>query len=236
MTVYFILVEPELPENIGASARAIKTMGFQNLRLVNPVNHLDDRAKWVAHGSMEILESAEVYSTLIQATTDIDLVIGTTNRTRVSRKKIYNEKELTRLITDKASTVSTIGVVFGSEKHGLTNENLSHCDLVSKIPMHAAFPSLNLSQAVMLYAYIFSPLNIQMKDQKNSVADADKLAFLKSVLNDLLKKIDEDSDLNVHKRILERVSALNEKDLNLLHYVIKKVNNYFVKTEKTKGD
>ena len=61
MDLYFVLVEPAVPENIGAAARAINTMGFQRLRLVRPTNHLANEAKWLAHGSVAILEKAEVF-------------------------------------------------------------------------------------------------------------------------------------------------------------------------------
>jgi tRNA/rRNA methyltransferase len=77
MQIHFILVEPAVPENVGAAARAIKTMGFTSLRLVNTQAHKDERAGWLAHASNEILENADEFHTLKEATKDIDWIIGT---------------------------------------------------------------------------------------------------------------------------------------------------------------
>ncbi len=86
--VTFILVEPQLPENIGAAARALKTMGFQHLRLVRPVEHLSERALWVAHGSQELLKAAQLYDALEEAVADLDFCIGTTVRPRHARRQL----------------------------------------------------------------------------------------------------------------------------------------------------
>lgn len=66
MNIHFILVEPALPENVGASARAIKTMGFRSLWLVNPCNHLDDKAKWLAHGSVDIQPDSNINNRIME--------------------------------------------------------------------------------------------------------------------------------------------------------------------------
>lgn len=77
MQIHFILVEPAVPENVGAAARAMKTMGFTSLRLVNTKAHLAEEASWLAHASNEILENAQEFKTLQEAIHDIDWIIGT---------------------------------------------------------------------------------------------------------------------------------------------------------------
>ena len=82
MEVSFILVEPAGPENVGAAARAIKTMGFDDLRLVNPCDHLDMKARMLAHASNDILENAKVYQSFEEAIKDIDFVFATSAKQR----------------------------------------------------------------------------------------------------------------------------------------------------------
>ncbi len=82
MKICIILNHPTTPENIGAAARALKTMGFSDLRLVDPCDHLSDRAHWLAHGSEDILESAQVFNSITAAISDIDFLIGTSAKKR----------------------------------------------------------------------------------------------------------------------------------------------------------
>lgn len=156
MEISFILVEPTTPENVGAAARAIYTMGFNRLLLVNPCDHLSNPARWLAHGSTEILENAPVYPTLNQAIEGIDFVIGTSAKNRSVKQDYQHPGQLPELLCAKGSTVRRAAVVFGREDSGLRNEELAVCDVVTSIPMKTSFPSLNLAQAVMLYAWELS--------------------------------------------------------------------------------
>ena len=170
---HFILVEPALPENIGAAARAMKTMGFHSLRLVNPADHLCERARWVAHGSNDILDRAALFSDFDSAIADIDLLVGTTVRRRGFKRNYYPVSELISVIKNKTDFIKSVGLVFGPEKSGLTNEQLKRCDVVSTIPMKNPFPSLNLAQAVMVYAFGLSDLNFSQQDKKTEQARAE---------------------------------------------------------------
>ncbi|MGL5332104.1 MAG: TrmH family RNA methyltransferase, partial [Aeromonas veronii] len=82
MKLYFVLVAPARPANVGAAARAMKTMGFDAMRLVASRVHEEEEASWVAHGAQEILTQAEAFDTLPEALADMDLVIATTARER----------------------------------------------------------------------------------------------------------------------------------------------------------
>ena len=87
MEYYFILVEPSVPGNIGAAARAIKIMGFRHLWLVKPCNHLDREAIKMAHGSGDILKNARIFDSLQQALKDIDFVAGTSAKKRTAHEE-----------------------------------------------------------------------------------------------------------------------------------------------------
>jgi len=224
MKVYFILVEPQLPENLGAVARALKTMGFQFLRLVNPCDHLGERAKWVAHGSAEILENAELFSSLDNALEDLDIIVGTTARNRAYKRCILNPAELLNVIQIKQKILSKVGIVFGAESSGLSNKALGKCDLVSTILMRSKYPSLNLAQAVMIYAYSISPLINDNSPQTTTVSDQTKMKKLRGAVNGLLEKTGITKETNVHRRIMEKLSTMGDEDLRLLHFIIKRLN------------
>ena len=221
MSLYFILVEPAIPENIGASARAIKTMGFNKLRLVNPCNFKTVKAKQLAHGSFEILEHAEVFSNFDDAIEDIDLIIGTTSKLRRTNADNYDPEEVVEIIKKKDGLRHNIAIVFGSEEHGLTNIYLRKCDIISTIPLANRYPSLNLSQAVMIYAFILSSL----KDiEKSSPAkDLPHLKVIKKNAETIFNSIEIATGSTLYNRLMERISAAGNDDLNLISSVINKL-------------
>jgi len=133
MDLYFILVKPAVPGNIGAAARAINTMGYSRLRLVAPGDYLGQEARMLAHASEEILESAQVYERLKEAIADLDLTVATTAKTRDARVAYFTASEIPGVIRAKGHAVNKIGLVFGREESGLTNDEIRSCDLVSSI-------------------------------------------------------------------------------------------------------
>ena len=158
MDIRFVLVAPAVAGNVGASARALKTMGFRGLRLVGSELHRQEEALWTAHGSRDILENAEVFASLREALADRDFVIATTARRRGLRHEYHPAGTLEEMIRRKGGAALRPALVFGPEESGLSNADLQLCDCLSSIPLAAPQPSLNLSQAVMLYAYLLSPL------------------------------------------------------------------------------
>ncbi len=212
MECAFILVEPAVPENIGAAARAIKVMGFNNLRLVNPAGHLSDRARWLAHGSIDVLESAGVFDSLEEAVCDLDLIIGTTAKRRSVRYDYYRPEEVRDLIGKKERTVRKTGVVFGREESGLTNGELHRCDLLSTIPIANPYPSLNLAQSVMLYAYVLSELEWRCESTSGGPA---LQSLLKECARSLLPQIGIVKGSNLYNRMMERLMAAGTDDIHL---------------------
>ncbi|HSH51973.1 MAG TPA: tRNA/rRNA methyltransferase [Bacteroidales bacterium] len=227
MQIHFILVEPAVPENIGAAARAIKTMGFSSLRLVNTKAHLDEKAGWIAHASQEILEKAETFPTLKDAIKDIDWVIGTSAKKRRVNEDYYPLNKINELIKAKVNSISSIAIVFGREESGLTNEELKLCDMVTTIPMKTTYPSLNLAQSVMIYAYTLSMLNYNKKKMADQKPGQAELITLKNKTKGLLATIGFKEDSAIYNRIMERLMLLGKTDIHLLLSIENKMLQLF---------
>lgn len=220
MKISFVLVNPAVPANIGAAARAIKTMGFSELRLVNPCDHLGMDARMLAHASNEILENAQVFNSLGEAVNDIDLAIGATARRRTKRVECVRSNLLTQLILEKGKSIRTVAMVFGSEESGLSNEDAGLCDILTSISMAVKYPSLNLAQAVMVFAYELSPLAGRKLRAHAAKDDRESWKALKNKSEALLDGIGiAESDL-LRTRIMERFALLGETDVHLLHSII----------------
>ena len=147
--IAIILVSPENPDNIGAVARAIKNMGFVDLRLVVPPKAWRMKAQKMAMSAVDILKNGEAYSSLQDAIQDLGLVIGTTRRLGGQRGTFLPFNTAISKVR-KSSRHQKIGIVFGRESKGLANEDSALCDHLMTIPTGPFYPSLNLAQAVMV--------------------------------------------------------------------------------------
>ena len=150
--ISFVLIEPKEPGNIGASARAMKNMGFRNLELVKPADHLSEEARQMACQGTDVLENAKVYPTFGAAIRGKQFIVGTTRRTGRTRGMIVPVKESIRKIIRTAGK-NKIAILFGRERNGLTNKEVEQCGFLITIPSDPSSPSLNLAQSVLLVAY-----------------------------------------------------------------------------------
>ena len=151
--VIVVLSRTTEPANIGAAARAMKTMGLTRLRLVDPLNPRGRTARSLAHGAQDVLDTAVIVETTEEAVADCLVVCGTTARRRQLRKQaLMPPHDLARRVIDHARE-GKIAILFGTERTGLTNDEVDICRYLSMVPADAAQPSLNLAQAVMLYAW-----------------------------------------------------------------------------------
>jgi tRNA/rRNA methyltransferase len=221
--ITFVLVEPAVPENIGAAARALKTMGFGNLALVNPCDHLSQPARWLAHASEEVLENAKVYKNFDESIADFDFVIGTTAKRRMVKFEYFAIGELGNFLSSKQKTMQKIAIVFGREESGLRNEELKKCDIISGIPMKTNYPSLNLGQSVMLYAYELSKQDGEAVAKNHTLPDAQSMRFLKKKIYKVLLQSGFREDSNIFYRYFERIQHLTQDDMNLLHSFCNKI-------------
>jgi tRNA/rRNA methyltransferase len=216
--VIFILANAAREENIGAAARAIKTMGISNLYLVAPIaNHLGERSRATAHGSIDILEKAQIFQSLSDAISGIDLVIGSTAKKR-SVAQVYNPvDDLPQIILDKGNTIKNVAIVFGGEESGLSNEQLAQCHFLSTIPMYRKYPSLNLAQSVMVYATYLSKVTLQWKKKSVDPPVEAELPIVRDKARQILADVDMQPDNLIYRRIMERLMLLNKDDINLFH-------------------
>jgi len=225
MKIHFILVEPAVPENVGAAARAMKTMGFDALRLVNPCEFREGKAKWVAHASGEILDNARVFTSLSEAIKDMDFVVASSAKPRSVKGDFHAAENLPDFLRQKAKSINSIAIVFGREESGLTNDEMELCNITTYIPMVTVYPSLNLGQAVMLYAYLLSNLNFQNKNPDNkSNVNEPKFKAMVEQAQGFLKETKVTRNPNIYKRIFERLSLLGDNDINLLMSVLSAID------------
>jgi len=214
------MVEPAVPENIGASARAIKTMGFNNLCLVNPSDYPHKKAHILAHGSTDVLDNGILYHRFNDVREDFDFLIATSAKRRRTNENYLPAEELSGYLIERASSIDKAGIVFGREESGLTNEEIKKCDLITYVSLANPYPSLNLSQAVMIYAYLLSVITRKTSPNKKSAQLPEKnLQVLKHKVKELLELIDIKQPHIIGPRIMERISFLKKEDISILHSI-----------------
>jgi len=228
MQLHIILVSPARPENVGAAARAMKTMGFASLRIVDSEAHLKPEAGWVAHGSQEILQNARHFATLADALVDIDFTVATTARSRARFHYYCTPPQLLTQLEEKSHWVNHAALVFGREDSGLTNEELELADILTGVPMVADYPSLNLGQAVMVVCYQLASLN-QVAAVRPENAEAGQLNALRSRVGRLLQNVGAEDDQKLADWVQQRLGLLEQRDAAMLHTLLhdieKKLNS-----------
>ncbi|GAB2803702.1 tRNA (cytosine(32)/uridine(32)-2'-O)-methyltransferase TrmJ [Halomonas shantousis] len=151
--IHIVLVQTYHPGNIGATARAMKTMGLHRLTLVNPRSFPDEEATRLAAGATDILENVRIVESLPEAVADCTRVVGASARLRSLPLPHFDEPDvMARQLVDAAQE-SAVAVVFGRERFGLTNDEIRHCTHQVSIPANPDYGVLNLSQAVQVISY-----------------------------------------------------------------------------------
>jgi TrmH family RNA methyltransferase len=152
MPIRIVLVDPAHPGNIGAAARAMKNMGLTELHLVRPRYFPNSEATARASGAEDVLTSARVHENFEDAIAECGFVVGTSARLRHLSFDLVEPRECALQIVTAARS-GNVAVVFGSERVGLTNTELSRCNLLVTIPTDVEYSSLNLAMAVQVLAY-----------------------------------------------------------------------------------
>ncbi|MGI9276926.1 MAG: tRNA (cytosine(32)/uridine(32)-2'-O)-methyltransferase TrmJ [Endozoicomonas sp.] len=150
--ISIVLINTTHPGNIGAAARAMKTMGLSRLTLVEPAEFPSGQATAMASGADDVLANARVVSTLDEALADCHFVVGTSARVRGVSLELVEPKACASQIVSEAGN-GGVALVFGREDRGLTNEELRRCHMQVHIPTNPDFSSLNLGAAVQVMAY-----------------------------------------------------------------------------------
>ncbi len=228
--VRMVLVEPEHPGNVGSAARALWTMGMQHLVVVKPA--CDPRAEeayWLAHAASTVIDNLQVVDTLEQALAGTVFSVGTTRRHRRVAYPVFLPGEAVSQIRARALQ-QPAAIVFGRESSGLTNSELALCSIQSTIPCARENHSLNLAQAVLVYATTLHDASL-LPDQRefhwNLVSHAEMENFYRRleeilVLLDTRPATSMESYLARFRRVLSRM-ALETRDVRLLHKLLNRI-------------
>jgi tRNA/rRNA methyltransferase len=184
-----VLVSPRNPLNIGAAARAMSNFGFSELRLVNPYEVAFREAR-SAVKAQAVLEKAREFATVAEAVSDCALVVGTTAIGHRILEHPMKRLELGGKIIARKLASAPVALLFGSEKFGLANEDMSHCHWLTRIPSREEHASMNLGQAVAicLYEIIRSPAATRVVPEAKRAADAAHLERMTEFLETILDR------------------------------------------------
>ena len=188
--ISFILHKPQLSENIGACARALKNFNFNNLLIVNPKPSFpNDKIFATSVGAKDVIEKAKVYENLETSLSNLDVLVATSARFRNKNIKHISITDLNKINYKKK-----VGFLFGSEASGLSNNEISYADYTLQIPSNKNFKSLNLSHSLIIIAHIVSGLISNKKfifEKSKKIKSANKTDILKMLnlcINNLEKK------------------------------------------------
>ena len=150
--ISFLLIKPQLPENIGFCARGLKNFGFKNLDLVSPKETWPNKkAIATSVGAKDILQKTKVYSNLREAINKYDIIYASSARKRDINKRHLSFDQFIKSI--ERNKKKKIGILFGPEASGLSNEDIAYSNYIFKIPVSKSFQSINLSHSVILICY-----------------------------------------------------------------------------------
>jgi tRNA/rRNA methyltransferase len=182
-----VLVNTRNPLNIGAAARAMSNFRFAHLHVVNPFE-LAFREARSAVGAAPLLARSEEFKSVAEAVADCSLVVGTTALSRRNPEHVVRELRQGARLIRKRLAAGNVALLFGSEKRGLSNEDLSHCHWLMRIPTREEHRSMNLGQAVAVCLYeLAREGNPAVDKEKASCAAAGNLERLTSLLHDVLQ-------------------------------------------------
>ncbi len=229
-----VLCQTSHPGNIGSAARAMKTMGLNQLYLVQPKHFPDNEANALACGAVDLLESAVVSDTLEEALTGCALAIGMSARKRQLSHELISAREASIRAASIASQEQNVALVFGTEMSGLSNRELDLCQLLAMIPTNPDFSSLNVAAAVQVMCY-----ELRMSEGANVVnnstsklplATSDEVEGFYQHLEETLIKV---GFLNPKepKKLMQRVrriyarASLEKEEVNILRGILKLTQN-----------
>jgi tRNA/rRNA methyltransferase len=228
-----VLCETSHPGNIGSVARAMKTMGFSDLYLVNPKDFPSKHAQALACGAEDILKKATVVTSLEVALKNINHVIGFTARKRELTQPHKNVRDLSKQLINEASN-NKIAIIFGNETNGLSNLELQHCQSLGFIDANSKYSSLNLAHAVQIVCHEIRmvsefPVKNKILKQitKNYVSHDLQNGFykhLEEILDEIgfLKKIQADR-LMMRLRLLFNRTQMEKEEVNILRGILSEI-------------
>ncbi len=227
--VRVVLSHTSHPGNIGASARAMKTMGLSSLYLVNPKSFPDNEAYVRATNARDILDQAVICSTLDIALQDCVLAVAMTARARELTHQVIDTRQIAQKLVEIA-TESPVALVFGRESSGLTTAEVTKCQLTVHIPTSSTYASLNLAAAVQIMCYelrmgAVTPENTSPPPEVPQLASLNEIELFYQHLEEALitsKFLDPQQPKRLMQRIRRLFSrtALEKEEVNILRGII----------------
>lgn len=203
-----ILVEPQLPENIGMVARAMANFGLTELRLVNPREAFpSEKARSAASKADHIIDGAILFDDLQSALADLNFVYATTARERDSFKQVRGPVEAGHILRSRFRAGEKVGIMFGRERVGLKNEELSLADELVTFPVNPAFASLNIAQAVLLMSYEWLKSGLE-QETDTSFRGPELQPASKQDLHGLFNHLEQALDIRGYFRPLPRKEVM----------------------------
>ncbi len=240
--IRFVLIGTTEPGNIGAAARALKSMGFYRLVLVDPIEPWQtDHAIAMSHGAEEVLANAEVYNNLTDAIADCTWVVGTTRRDRRDKTKVITPSDWSGLLSDLGSN-EEIAILFGPEKTGLSNEDILRCRRIITAPSPVEYPSLNLAQSVMLLSYESSRgLRLKPSEPGSPILATDgEMERMYEHLDRALRvnKLEDKKRRRLlrHLRIILHRAEMRRDDVLSFHTIARRIHGPVPRTERGKDE
>jgi tRNA (cytidine32/uridine32-2'-O)-methyltransferase len=224
--IRIVLVNTSHPGNIGAAARAMKTMGLSRLYLVNPQQFPHPTSTAMASGALDLLDNAIICKTLLEATEDCQLLIGTSARDRSLTWPALNPRECAEKVV--AQEKHETAIIFGRERYGLYNEELQLCHYHLQIPANPDYNSLNLGNAVQLIAYEIYVASLREPSHTIKSADFATMANLEGFYQHLERTLKDIQFIkeNVPNRIMPRLrrlfnrTQLTDVEINILRGIL----------------
>ena len=212
--ISFILHQPQLSENIGACARAIKNFDFKNLILINPKPIFpNDKILATSVGAKNIIKQSKIYQNIEKAIENVDIVIATSARLRNKNIKHIDLEGLKKINFKKK-----IGFLFGSEASGLSNNEITYANYTLLIPTNPEFKSLNLSHSLIIIAQVVS-----------SILELETKSFIRSKKVKIASKKEIKSMINLCLKNLEDINFFKPKEKKPT--MLQNLKNIFYKME-----
>ena len=205
----FILINPQLGENIGASARALKNFGFKNLLITNPRDGWPNvKAQATSVGAVDVLNKTKILKSTEDAIKKFDIIFSFSARRRDINKKHINISGFIKIL--KKIKNKKIGLMFGPEASGLSNLDLSYSNYLIQIPSSSKFKSLNLSHSILLVCYeIFKMKKFREIRQSSFTKEIGKKAKLHQLLKLLFSKLEEKNFFRPKEKKRSMISNIN---------------------------
>ena len=231
-SIGFLLVNPQLPENIGFCARAIKNFGFKRLDVINPKEKWPNKkAIATSVGAKDILKKTKIFPSIKDAIKNYDIIYASSARKRDINKKHLSFKKFIESI--KKNKNKKIGIIFGPEASGLSNQDIVNCNYIFKIPVNKKFESINLSHSLIIVCYeifrSFKTSYFNKGKELNNIINKKKLNNLMHFVENRLEKkgffqpSEKRKTMLINLRNIFGRTELSYKELRILSSIFSKL-------------